>query len=100
MIYAPIMCVGGLFMAFSKDRPLTLVLVVVLPLLVLTVILVAQKVVPIFKALQKKLDKVNLVLRENLIGIRVIRAFNRIESEKERFDYANKDLTDTAIRGQ
>ena len=98
MIYAPIMCVGGIFMAFSKDRPLTLILVVVLPLLVLTVGLVAAKVVPIFKALQKKLDKVNLVLRENLIGIRVIRAFNRIDSEKKRFDFANKDLTDTAIR--
>ena len=98
LIYAPVMCVGGIVMAFTKDKVLSIVLVVVLPLLILTIALIARKVVPIFKSLQKKLDKVNLVLRENLIGIRVIRAFNRLEVEKERFNFANKDLTDTSIR--
>ncbi|SEF63671.1 ATP-binding cassette, subfamily B [Caloramator fervidus] len=98
MIYAPIMCIGGIIMAYSKDKHLTLVLAFVLPLFVVTIALLAAKVVPLFKALQKKLDKVNQILRENLIGIRVIRAFNRVETERKRFYEANKDLTDTAIK--
>lgn len=98
MIYAPIMCIGGIIMALSKDKTLTLILVVVLPVLLITIGILADKVVPLFKSLQKKLDKVNLVLRENLIGIRVIRAFNRLDTERQRFAVANRDLTDTAIR--
>lgn len=53
---------------------------------------------PLFKAMQKKLDKLNLVLRENLTGIRVIRAFNRVNNEKKKFNEANKDLADTSIK--
>jgi ATP-binding cassette, subfamily B, multidrug efflux pump len=98
MIYAPIMCIGGIIMAMSKDKPLTLVLAVVLPALAAAILTLASVVVPIFKSLQKKLDKVNLVLRENLTGIRVIRAFNRLDAEKVRFSRANRDLTDTSIR--
>lgn len=98
MIYAPIMCIGGVIMALSKDKTLTLVLAVVLPLLVAVIGILAGVVVPMFKALQKKLDKVNLVLRENLIGIRVIRAFNRVDIENKRFSEANLDLTDTSIK--
>ncbi len=98
MIYAPIMCIGGIMMALSKDRPLTMVLAVVLPALLTLIGLIAASVVPIFKSLQKKLDKVNLVLRENLIGIRVIRAFNKLEVERNRFTQANGDLTETSIR--
>lgn len=98
LIYAPIMCIGGIIMAVSKDKELTLILAVVLPLLVLMIGTLASFVVPLFKALQKKLDKVNLVLRENLIGIRVIRAFNRLEIENKKFSEANRDLTDTSIR--
>ncbi|MGE5632060.1 MAG: ABC transporter ATP-binding protein [Caulobacteraceae bacterium] len=98
MIYAPIMCIGGIIMALSKDKPLTLILAVVLPALLILIGILASAVVPMFKALQKKLDKVNLVLRENLIGIRVIRAFNRLESERVRFSEANSDLTETSIK--
>lgn len=98
LIYAPIMCIGGIIMAVSKDKELTLILAVVLPLLALMIGTLASFVVPLFKALQKKLDKVNLVLRENLIGIRVIRAFNRLEIENKKFSEANRDLTDTSIR--
>lgn len=98
MISAPIMCIGGIIMALSKDKPLTLVLAVSLPLLLLLIGIIAGAVVPLFKSLQIKLDKVNRVLRENLIGIRVIRAFNRLESEKIRFTEANRDLTDTSIK--
>lgn len=98
LIYAPIMCIGGIIMAMSKDKKLTLVLAVVLPLLVAAIGSLAAAVVPMFKSMQKKLDKVNLVLRENLIGIRVIRAFNRIDTERNKFDEASRDLTDTSIK--
>lgn len=98
MVSAPIMAVGGIIMALSKDKKLSLVLAVAIPLLGLVIFLVAKKAVPLFKVMQKKVDKINLVLRENLIGIRVIRAFNRIEDEKKRFEEASYDFTKTAIR--
>ncbi len=98
MVMAPLMCIGGIIMAVSKDASLSLVLVVVLPVLAGMIALIATRGVPLFKAMQVKLDKLNLVLREGLTGIRVIRAFNRIESEQKRFTQANKDLTDTAIK--
>jgi ATP-binding cassette, subfamily B, multidrug efflux pump len=98
MAMAPMMCIGGIIMAYSKDAKLTLVLAVSLPVLVLAIVIIARKGIPLFKAMQVKLDKVNLVLRENLTGIRVIRSFNMVSYEKKRFDGANWDLTDTAIK--
>lgn len=98
MVFAPIMCVGGIIMAYSKDKQLTLILAVVLPVMLLLIGILAKYIVPLFKAMQVKLDKVNLVLRENLTGIRVIRAFNRLARENKRFEAANRDLTDNAIR--
>lgn len=98
MISAPLMCIGGIIMAVSKDAELSLILVVVIPVLAGIIALVATKGIPLFKAMQVKLDKLNLVVRENLIGIRVIRAFNRIDDEKIRFTEANSDLTNTAIK--
>lgn len=98
MISAPMMCIGGIIMAVSKDAKLTLVLAVVIPVLALAIFAVASKGIPLFKAMQKKLDKLNLVLRENLTGIRVIRSFNRINHEKQRFNEANADLTSTALK--
>ena len=98
MITAPLMAIGGIIMALSKDRPLTLVLVVAVPVLVAAIILILQRAVPLFQVMQNKLDRVNLVLREGLTGIRVIRAFNRVDYEQRRFDAANTDLTDNAIR--
>lgn len=98
MISAPMMCIGGVIMAVSKDPKLSLVIVVVVPVLAAAIGIVAAKGVPLFKAMQAKLDHLNLVLRENLIGIRVIRAFNKTDHEKKRFNKANADLTDTAIK--
>jgi ATP-binding cassette subfamily B multidrug efflux pump len=95
---APLMVIGGIIMALSKDAKLTLVFAVVIPILAATIFLIAIKGVPLFKALQIKLDQINLVLRENMTGIRVIRAFNRINQERERFRSANQSLTDTAIK--
>ncbi|WHY88810.1 ABC transporter ATP-binding protein [Neobacillus novalis] len=98
MAMAPMMCIGGIIMAYSKDSKLTLVLAVALPILVLAIVIIAKKGIPLFKAMQVKLDNLNRVLRENLTGIRVIRSFNRVEHEKKRFDAANWDLTQTAIK--
>lgn len=98
MIGAPIMAAGGIIMAMSKDKPLTLVLVAALLVLAGVVILIAKKGIPLFKQMQVKVDRINLVLREKLTGIRVIRAFNRIDHERDRFEEANADLTNTYIR--
>jgi ATP-binding cassette subfamily B multidrug efflux pump len=98
MITAPIMAVGGIVMAVSKDAVLSLVIVVVVPVLALTIALIAWRAVPLFRAMQIKLDNLNRVLRERLTGIRVIRAFNRTGYEHTRFTNANMDLTLTAIR--
>lgn len=98
MIMAPLMCVGGIIMALSRDTGLSWVLVIALPILAVTIAVVAMKGLPLFKAMQTRLDKLNLVMRENLTGIRVIRSFNRGDHEKERFEQANYNLTDTAIR--
>jgi ATP-binding cassette subfamily B multidrug efflux pump len=98
MVMAPMMCIGGIFMAYSKDAKLTLVLAVAVPILVLAIVIIARKGIPLFKAMQIKLDSLNRVLRENLTGIRVIRSFNKIDYEKKRFDDANWDLTQTAIK--
>ncbi len=98
MISAPMMSIGGIIMAVSKDAVLSLVFVVVLPVLAGAILLIFRKGVPLFKAMQVNLDKLNRVLREGLTGIRVVRAFNRLDHERERFIEANSDLTGTAIK--
>ncbi len=98
MVAAPMMCIGGLIMAVSKDAKLSLIFVAVLPILALTIFVIARKGIPYFRIMQKKVDKLNLVLRENLTGMRVIRSFNRGEHERKRFDEANADLTATAVK--
>ncbi|GEB32917.1 ABC transporter ATP-binding protein [Brevibacillus parabrevis] len=98
MVMAPMMCIGGIIMALSKDAELSIVIIVAIPILVLAIFGIGSKGIPYFKAMQGKIDKLNLVLRESLTGIRVVRAFNRIEHERGRFNRANEDLTATAIR--
>lgn len=98
MAIAPMMCIGGIVMAISRDPGLTTVLLVVLPVLALAIFLIAKKGIPLFKAIQVKIDTLSRVLRENLTGIRVIRSFNRMDHETVRFNDANEDLTATAIK--
>jgi ATP-binding cassette subfamily B multidrug efflux pump len=98
MVAAPITLVGGTILAYSKDQSLTLILAAALPVIVGLIAIVAWKGIPLFMMVQTKLDKVNLVLRENLTGIRVVRAFNRIDHEKKRFDVASLDLTNNYIK--
>lgn len=97
MIVAPIMLVGGVIMALRQDVTLSWLLVIIIPVLVTAVLLIARKLGPLFKQMQKRIDRVNTVLREQITGIRVVRAFVRDEHEHERFGNANADLTSTAI---
>lgn len=95
---APLMGIGSVIMAVNKDARLSMVLLIAVPFLAGIAYFLHRKSVPIFEDIQKKIDRMNLILRENLRGVRVIRAFNRAEYEKNRFKEANRDLTETSIR--
>lgn len=98
MVVAPIMCVGGIIMALRQDVGLSWLLVVALPVLVVAIGLIAVRMLPQFRLMQIRLDAVNRVLREQITGVRVVRAFVREQHETERFADANVKLTDTALR--
>ncbi|MEU6404640.1 ABC transporter ATP-binding protein [Streptomyces sp. NPDC046985] len=97
MVSAPIMCVGGVVLALGLDVPLSGVLVAVVPVLGVCVTLIVRRLRPLFRSMQGRLDTVNRVLREQISGNRVIRAFVRDEYEERRFREANGDLTDMAL---
>ncbi|MEU9641400.1 ABC transporter ATP-binding protein [Streptomyces sp. NPDC048188] len=97
MVSAPIMCVGGIVMALGLDVPLSGVLLGVVPVLAVCVTLIVRKLRPLFRAMQVRLDTVNRVLREQITGNRVIRAFVRDEYEQRRFRKANTELTEVAL---
>ncbi|UXX93287.1 ABC transporter ATP-binding protein/permease [Streptomyces sp. AD2-2] len=98
LVSAPIMCVGGIILALGLDVPLSAVLVAVVPTLTICVTLIVRRLRPLFRAMQVRLDAVNRVLREQITGNRVIRAFVRDEYEKDRFRKANSDLTEMQLR--
>ncbi|MFE2646235.1 ABC transporter ATP-binding protein [Streptomyces nigra] len=97
MVSAPIMCVGGIVLALGLDVPLSAVLVAVVPVLGICVTLIVRRLRPLFRAMQVRLDTVNRVLREQISGNRVIRAFVRDDYEQQRFRKANTELTDMAL---
>ncbi|WP_097237982.1 MULTISPECIES: ABC transporter ATP-binding protein [unclassified Streptomyces] len=98
MVAAPIMCVGGIIMALNQDVPLSGLLLAVIPALAVVVVLLVRALRPKFRSMQEKIDTVNRVLREQITGIRVIRAFVKDGQEQARFADANEDLTDVARR--
>lgn len=97
MVSAPILIVGGIIMALRTDVPLSGILLVVLPLMAIVIALVMSRAVPLFRAVQAKLDRINQVMRETLAGVRVIRAFVRTPHEEERFAVASRDLFDSSL---
>ncbi|MEV5081190.1 ABC transporter ATP-binding protein [Streptomyces sp. NPDC056159] len=97
MVSAPIMCVGGVVLALGLDVPLSAVLVAVVPVLGISVTLIVRRLRPLFRSMQTRLDTVNRVLREQITGNRVIRAFVRDEYEKDRFRRTNGDLTEMSL---
>lgn len=98
MIFGPVMAIGGLIIAIYKDLRLSVILMISIPILLCTVLLIGTKTIKLFSLIQKKLDKVNLISRENLTGLRVIRAFNKQSYEEKRFDIANRDLTQSTTK--
>ncbi|MER7492239.1 ABC transporter ATP-binding protein [Streptomyces pharetrae] len=97
MVSAPIMCAGGIVLALGLDVPLSGVLVAVVPVLGIAVTLIVRRLRPLFRTMQERLDTVNRVLREQITGNRVIRAFVRDEYEQQRFRRANAELTDMSL---
>ena len=98
VLSAPIIAIGGIILAVEKQPQLSLMFVVVLPILLAVIAFVGLKAVPQFRKVQKKLDRLNLVLREKLTGVRVIRAYNKDAYEAERFEEANKSLTEQTLK--
>ncbi len=98
MVRAPIMLIGGVIMAVSKNVELSKVFLVAAPVLIISIGIVGSIGFPFFKIIQKKVDNLNQVLREELTGVRVIRAFNKQNYEHERFNEANKDLTGSLLQ--
>jgi ATP-binding cassette subfamily B protein len=98
MVSAPIMCVGGIVMALGQDVTLSSLLLAVVPVLAFTVSMIIRRMRPLFRKMQVRLDSVNRVLREQITGIRVIRAFVKDGYERDRFEKANADVTDVALR--
>lgn len=97
MARSPLMFIGGVIMAVEASPKLSMTLLFALPVIVIFILLVSRKAMPLFKVVQDKVDKLNRVVRENVTGIRVIRAFDKQDYEMERFGEANKDLRDTNL---
>ncbi|MFD1418804.1 ABC transporter ATP-binding protein [Companilactobacillus keshanensis] len=98
MIMAPIMLIGASFMAYQKNAAMTKIFLISIPVLIVLIGLVMYFAVPLFKAMQKKTDRLNLIFREGLTGVRVIRAFRQDKFEQDRFKDANADYTNNAVK--
>ncbi|MFF2345677.1 ABC transporter ATP-binding protein [Pseudarthrobacter sp. NPDC058119] len=98
MVAAPMLSIGGVIMAIRQDAQLSWLIAVCVPVLLIAVGLIVTRMVPLFRKMQARIDTVNRVLREQLTGIRVVRAFVREDMETERFAGANTDVTDVALR--
>jgi ATP-binding cassette subfamily B protein len=98
ILLAPITGIGATIMAIRQDVPLSGLLLVILPIMFTFIALIFRQAIPLFRSMQTKVDRINQVMREALAGVRVIRAFVRVEHEEQRFDAASRDLFDTALR--
>lgn len=97
-IRVPFLCIGGIIMAMLLDIKLSSIMYLSMPIIAFAIYVIMSRSLPIYKTVQKKLDKLALILRENLSGIRVIRAFSKMEYEKTRFQNANGDQANTSIK--
>ena len=100
MVRSPLICLGGIIMSLTISIKLSIIFLVVIPLIVLSVILITSRSIPFFTGMQKKIDNVNLVMRENLLGVRVIKAFAIEDKMRKRFSYANDELMDISVKAQ
>lgn len=100
MVRAPSTAIGGLVMAIILSRQLSNVFVVAIPIILIVVVIILKKSFPFFKVVQRKIDNVNLVMRESILGIKIIKALVIEDKQKERFNEANEDLTRSSIKSQ
>lgn len=100
LVRAPLLCIGGIFMAYRLSSDLSGIFVITIPIILIFVTIVMTRSFPLFKTMQEKIDKVNNVMRENLLGVRVIKAFTIEHKQKDRFDMANDDLMTQSVRAQ
>lgn len=98
MLQSPVMMLAAIVLAYHREPKLTVIFLISLPILALTVGSVMRRAIPLFRSIQKKTDRINLVFREGLTGVRVIRAFNQDQREQSRFQAANEDYTQTGIK--
>jgi len=99
LLAAPFTTIGGVFLAMHQDLGLSRILVIAMPILAITLAIIIVSMVPTFRLMQERIDRINVILREQLTGIRVLRAFVREPEETERFRLANQAVTQTALRG-
>lgn len=100
IVLAPIMCIGAVILSIEKNAQLSFVVILCMPIIIVFLIFIMRSAFPLFRSMQKKLDRVNLIMRENITGVRVIRAFTAEDREQERFLQANQDITQTSIKSQ
>ena len=100
MVRSPLIFLGGIIMSLTISVKLSMIFLIAIPLIILSVTLITSKSIPFFTEMQKKIDNVNLVMRENLLGVRVVNAFTIENKVRERFSNANKELMDTSIKAQ
>lgn len=98
MVMSPLYIIGASVLAYMQQPKLTLVFVGAVPVLVIVMALMMRRAIPLFGSMQRKIDKLNLIFREGLTGVRVIRAFRQDDAEQRRFDDANQDYTNTAVQ--
>jgi len=91
MVRAPFLCIGGIVMAVLLSPKLSLIFLVIIPIMIIFMIIIIRKSFPMFLSVQEKIDRINVVLRESILGVRVIKAFTIEDKQGERFDTANYD---------
>ncbi|GLC31620.1 ABC transporter ATP-binding protein [Clostridium omnivorum] len=100
MVRSPLMCIGGIIMAYTLSPKLSAIFLVSLPIIIAAVIIIMRKSFPLFLSLQKKIDSMNVVMRENILGVKVIKVFNIVSRQMDRFNSANDALRDGNIKAQ
>lgn len=100
MVRSPLICIGGIIMAYSLNAKLANLLLIALVIIILSVIVIIKVSFPLFLALQVKIDNMNIVMRENILGVKVIKVFNLVNKQLQRFNLANEDLQNQNIKAQ
>lgn len=100
MVRAPFLCIGSIIMSYYLSPKLATIYLIALPIIILAIIFILKYSYPLFLLLQSKLDNINLVMRENILGVKVIKVFNIIDKQLHRFNLANEELKNANIKAQ